>query len=38
MSMTLLEDLNKKCVPLLYFLGCMPGGATLGMLKVMWDP
>lgn len=38
MSIKLLKELNYLCEPLLYFLGCMPGGITLQMLKTLWDP
>ena len=38
MSINLLKELNDLCEPLLYFLGCVPGGITLQMLKTLWDP
>ena len=38
MSINLLKELNDLCEPLVYFLGCMPGGITLSILKTVWDP
>ena len=38
LSIKLLEQHNPLCIALLYFLGCLPGGATLHQLQGMWDP
>ena len=38
MNIKMLKELNGLCEPLIYFLGCMPGGMTLKMLKTVWDP
>ena len=37
MSVKLLESSNREDLALLYFLGCLPGGATEEQLAQMWN-
>ena len=36
-SIDLLDSADPLCKNLLYLLGCLPGGATIAQLKVLWN-